>query len=67
VGDKCFTYLLELKLSTASNIGIGVERGDDAASNGCGIHLAVCTASKELLRFVMEVVEGTRPGRKRAI
>lgn len=59
-----FTYLLELKLSTASNVGIGIKCGDDAASNGCGIHLAVCPWLKECVPF-LEWKLSRGPGRKR--
>lgn len=57
-----FTYLLELKLSTASNVGIGIECGSDAASNGCGIHLAVCPS----LEGVVLSCDGSYRGGDRA-
>jgi hypothetical protein len=58
-----FTYLLQLELSAASNIGIRIECGHDAASNGCGIHVAGCTAFKGMCAVVwLKLSRG--PGRK---
>lgn len=40
-GGCCFwlSYLLQLELGAPSNIGVGIEGGDDAAANGSSIHL----------------------------